>query len=81
MDQHEKPKPNTQKPQADDGLSAEERSLLSTLLSSHDTREKALAALGDHDRRFNLLARQFNLRSTYSVVEDPLIDAGTSSRP
>lgn len=78
MDQHEKPKPNAHKGQADDALSPEERSLLSTLLPSPDTREKALAALGDQDRPFNRLAREFNLRSTYSYVEDASLDAGTS---
>jgi hypothetical protein len=78
MDQHEKPKPHAHRGQADDGLSAEERSLLSTLLPTPDTREKALAALGDQERRFNLLAREFNLRSTYSFVEDASLDAGTS---
>lgn len=78
MDQHEKPKPHAHEGQADAGLSAEERSLLSTLLPTPDTREKALAALGDQGRRFNLLAREFNLRSTYSFVEDASLDAGTS---
>jgi hypothetical protein len=78
MDQHEKPKPHAHTGQAKEDLSPEERSLLSILLPSPATRDEALAALGDQDRRFNLLAREFNLRSTYSFVEDPSIDAGTS---
>lgn len=78
MDQHEKPKKQNNNPEGGKGRSAEEQSLLAALLQTPDAREKALAALGDQVRPFNRLAREFNLRSTYSFVEDASIDAGTS---
>lgn len=51
---------------------------MATLLSSADTREKALAALGDQERPFRMLAREFGLRPTFSFVENAPLDGGTS---
>jgi hypothetical protein len=78
MDPRDRPSRPAQTQNTDDTGIQPEHSLLATLLSNADTRDKAIAALGDQDTAFRILAWEFGLKQTFSYVENAPRDAGTS---